>query len=99
MDEAILRYAPPDEVVRLAKEAGMTTGQIVRIVSGCLPYRGALQVARDYAPLLEISISEFMELRKNVGLRYTLAMTTSIARCDEIMAFLGSHPRQSTVQS
>jgi len=46
MDEAILGYAPPDEVVRLAKEAGMTTGQIVRIVSGCLPYRGALQVAR-----------------------------------------------------
>ena len=65
MDEAILRYAPPDEVVRLAKEAGMTTSQIVRIVSGCLPYRGALQVARDYAPLLGISISEFMELRKN----------------------------------
>ncbi|HXT40909.1 MAG TPA: hypothetical protein VN887_12925 [Candidatus Angelobacter sp.] len=65
MDESILRYASPDEVVRLAKEAGMTTGQIVRIVSGCLPYREALKVAHDYAPLLEISVSEFMELRKN----------------------------------
>jgi len=65
MDEDILRWASPDEVVRLAKEAGMTTGQIVRIVSGCLPYREAINVARDYAPLLEISISEFMEFRKN----------------------------------
>jgi DNA-binding XRE family transcriptional regulator len=65
MDEGILRYAPPDEVVRLAKEAGLTTAQIVRIVSGCLTYREALKVAQDYAPLLEISVSEFMELRKN----------------------------------
>ena len=65
MDEGILRYASPEEVVRLAKVAGMATGQIVRIVSGCLPYREALKVARDYAPLLEISVSEFMELRKD----------------------------------
>ena len=65
MDEDILCWASPDEVVRLAKEAGMTTGQIVRIVSGCLPYREALHVARAYAPLLEISVSEFMELRRN----------------------------------
>ena len=65
MDEGILRYASPDEVVRLAKEAGMTTGQIARIVSGCLSYREALKVAHDYAPLLEISISEFKELRRN----------------------------------
>jgi hypothetical protein len=60
-----LRWAPPEEVVRLAKEAGLTPPEIVRIVSGCLPYREALQVARDYAPLLEISVSEFLELRRN----------------------------------
>jgi hypothetical protein len=65
MGDNILRYASPDEVVRLAKEAGMSIEQIVRIVSGCLPYREALEVARDYAPLLEISVSEFMKLRKN----------------------------------
>lgn len=65
MDSELLRWAPPDEVVKLAKEAGMTTAEIVRIVSGCLPYREALKVAHDYAPLLEISVSEFMELRKN----------------------------------
>ena len=65
MDLEALRWASPEEVVKLAKEAGMTTTEIVRIVSGCLSYREALNVARDYAPLLEISVSEFMELRKN----------------------------------
>ncbi len=65
MDEASLRWAPPEEVVQLAKEAGMTTSQIVRILRGCLPYQEALKLARDYAPLLEISISKFMELRRN----------------------------------
>jgi hypothetical protein len=65
MDDDILRWASPDEVVKLAKDAGMTTAQIVRIVSGCLTYREALDVAHDYAPLLEISVSEFMELRRN----------------------------------
>lgn len=65
MESDSLRWAPPEEVVRLAKEAGMTTAQIVRIISGCLAYKEALNVAREYAPLLGISISEFMELRKN----------------------------------
>ncbi len=65
MDEHTLRWAAPDEVVRLAKENGFSTAEIVRIVSGCVPYREALKIARDYAPLLEISVSEFMELRKN----------------------------------
>ena len=64
MDDA-LKWAPPEEVVSLAKEAGFTTAEIVRIVSGCLPYIEALNVAREYAPLLEISVPEFMELRKN----------------------------------
>ena len=60
-----LHWASPDEVVRLAKESGMTTSEIVRIVSGCLTYREALKVAREYAALFDISISEFMRLRKN----------------------------------
>ena len=51
--------------MRLAMEAGMTKAEIVRILSGCLPYQEALKLARDYAPLLEISISKFMELRRN----------------------------------
>ncbi len=49
----------------MAKEAGFTTAEIVRTVSGCLPYSEALEVAHEYAPLLEISVKEFMEFRKN----------------------------------
>ena len=64
MDDS-LKWAPPEEVVALTKEAGFTTAEIVRIVSGCLPYNEALNVAREYSPLLEISVMEFMELRKN----------------------------------
>ncbi len=65
MSEHIQRYAPPDEVVRLARETGFSTAEIVRVVSGGITYRDALRVAHIYAPLLEISISEFMKLRKN----------------------------------
>jgi hypothetical protein len=66
MDEDYpLRWASPDEVVRLAKESGMTTNEIVRIVSGCLSYREALKRAHEFAPLLEISVSEFMQMRRN----------------------------------
>ena len=66
MDEDYqLKWASPDEVVRLAKESGMTTAQIVRIVSGCLSYREALKRAHEFAPILDISVSEFMEMRKN----------------------------------
>ena len=43
----------------------MTTVEIVRIVSGCLSYREALKMAEEYAPLLEISATEFMRLRRN----------------------------------
>lgn len=64
-EEHPLRWASPDEVVRIARESGMTTVEIVRIVSGCLTYREAMKVAQEYAPLLEISASEFMRLRKN----------------------------------
>ena len=65
MENEELRWAPPEEVVRLAREAGMTTAEIVRIVSGCLPYREAMKVAREYSPLLNISVAEFMEFRRN----------------------------------
>jgi hypothetical protein len=65
VSEHIPRYAPPDEVVRLARETGFSTTEIVRVVSGGITYRDALRVAHIYAPLLEISIAEFMKLRKN----------------------------------
>lgn len=65
MSEHIQRYAPPDEVVRLAQENGFTTAEIIRIVSGGVTYRDALKIAQTYAPLLELTVSEFMKLRKN----------------------------------
>ena len=64
MDDS-LKWASPEEVVSVAKEAGFTTAEIVPIVSGCLSYSEALEVAHEYAPLLEISVKEFMGLRKN----------------------------------
>jgi hypothetical protein len=66
MDEDYqLKWASPDEVIRLAKESGMTTPQIVRIVSGYLTYREALKRAHEFAPILGVSVSEFMEMRRN----------------------------------
>jgi hypothetical protein len=65
VDEDSLRSAPPAEVVRLAKEHGFTTEEIVRTVSGCLTYREAQRVAREYAPLLGITVKEFLELGRN----------------------------------
>jgi hypothetical protein len=37
----------------------------VRTVSGSLPYSEALKVAREWAPLLDLTIPEFMKMRKN----------------------------------
>jgi hypothetical protein len=64
-DDYQLRWASPEEVIRLAKESGITTIEIVRIVSGCLSYREALKRAHEFAPLLDISVSEIMRMRKN----------------------------------
>ena len=60
-----LRYAPPEEVIRFAREKGWSTLRIVRTISGALPHREALKVAREWAPLLGLSVAEFMKLRKN----------------------------------
>jgi len=65
MEDHTLRYAPPEDVVRLARENGWSTLEIVRMVSGSLSHREALKVARDWAPLLGLSVTEFMKMRKN----------------------------------
>ena len=65
MEDRILRYAPPEDVIRFAREKGWSTLKVVRTISGSLPHREALQVARDWAPLLGLSVNEFMRLRKN----------------------------------
>jgi hypothetical protein len=38
---------------------------IQRTISGSLSHREALKVARDWAPLLELTVSEFIKMRKN----------------------------------
>lgn len=61
----MLRYANIEEVIRLARLAGMTTTQIVRILSGAVPYGEALKIAKKAAPILGLSVKAFMELRRN----------------------------------
>lgn len=65
MEDDTLRYAPPEDVLRFAREKGWSTLRIMRTVSGALSHREALKVARDWAPLLGLSVTEFMQLRKN----------------------------------
>jgi hypothetical protein len=65
MEDDTLRYAPPEDVLRFAREKGWSVVRIVRTVSGALSHREALKVARDWAPLLGLSVTEFMQLRKN----------------------------------
>ena len=61
----MLRYTDIAEAIRLARLAGMSTIQIVRALSGSVPHSEALEIARKAAPLLRISIKQFMDLRRN----------------------------------
>jgi hypothetical protein len=65
VEDHILRYAPPEDVIRFARQKGWSTIEIVRTISGSLPYSEALKVAREWAPLLDLTIPEFMKMRKN----------------------------------
>jgi len=64
-DEHILRYTDLAALIQMAKARGWPTIRIVREMSSGLPSREALKLAHRAAPLLDISISEFMRLRKN----------------------------------
>lgn len=43
----------------------MSTLEIVRALSGSVPYAEAVKIARKAAPLLGLSIKAFLELRRN----------------------------------
>jgi hypothetical protein len=43
----------------------MSTIQIVRALSGSVPYSEALKIAQKAAPLLGLSVKTFLELRRN----------------------------------
>ncbi|MCE0522271.1 MAG: hypothetical protein LV480_05105 [Methylacidiphilales bacterium] len=64
MDE-ILRFTDLPTAVKLALEDGMTKRQIVRLLTGSTPYAEARKTAERAAPLLDITVTEFMRLRKN----------------------------------
>jgi hypothetical protein len=64
-DESILRYTDLAALIQMARARSWPTIRIVRAMSSGLTYRDALKLARKAARLLDISVSEFMRLRKN----------------------------------
>jgi hypothetical protein len=65
MPDDILRYTDLPNAIRLAKEYGLSTRQIVRLLTGSMTYTEAKRVAAVAAPLLNITVAEFMALRRN----------------------------------
>lgn len=65
MSDEILRYTDLAAAIQLAKAAEMTTREIVRELTRGMTHADALRLGRRAAPLLEISVGEFMRLRKN----------------------------------
>ena len=61
----MLRYTNIEEAIKLARLQGMTTIQIVRVLTAAVPYSEALKTAQTAAPILGISIKAFMDLRRN----------------------------------
>ncbi|HEY4952444.1 MAG TPA: hypothetical protein VII71_03555 [Verrucomicrobiae bacterium] len=64
-EEHILRYTDLAALVQMAKSRGWPTQRIVREVSAGMTYSAALKYAKRAAPLLDITVSEFMRLRRN----------------------------------
>ena len=65
MSDEILRYTDLAAVIQMARSTGMTHREIVRELSRGMTYSEALRYARRAAPLLDLTVSEFMRLRKN----------------------------------
>ncbi len=64
-EDYILRYTDLAAIIQMAKARGWPTMRIVRAMSSGLPYADALKLARKAGPLLDITVSEFMRLRRN----------------------------------
>lgn len=65
MSDEILRYTDLAAAIQLATAAGMKKVEIVRELTRGMTYADARRLAKNAAPLLEISIEEFLDLRKN----------------------------------
>jgi len=66
MADSFLRYTDLAAAIQLAKSHGMSTEQIIRALTGSMVYKDALRFAKRAAPLLDLSVQEFMHLRKNL---------------------------------
>ena len=64
-EEHILRYTDLAAIIQMARARGWSTMKIVRAMSAGLTYADTLELARKATPLLDITVSEFMRLRKN----------------------------------
>jgi hypothetical protein len=64
-EDHILRYTDLAALIQMARSRGWPTIKIVRAMSSGLPYADALKLARKAAPLLDITVAEFLRLRKN----------------------------------
>ena len=64
-EEHILRYTDLAALIQMAKSRGWPTSRIVREMSAGLTYADARDLAHKAAPLLDITVSEFMRLRRN----------------------------------
>jgi len=65
MSDEILCCTDLAALIQMAKARGWPTERIVREMSLGLPYSDAKNLARKAAPRLDITVSEFMRLRKN----------------------------------
>jgi len=64
-EENILRYTDLAAVIQMARARGWPTRRIVREMSRGMSHADALKLGRKAAPLLDISVPDFMRLRKN----------------------------------
>ena len=64
-EEHILRYTDLAAAIQFAKANDLTTREIVRELTRGMIYSDALKYAKRAAPLLDLTVMEFMRLRKN----------------------------------
>jgi hypothetical protein len=64
MDE-ILRYTDIAHAIQIARANDLSDREIVRALTGSMTYEDARRIAQVAAPLMEITVKAFLELRRN----------------------------------